>query len=126
MALQKSYAAKLDFTPVDRYDSFHQVKSLIIETGPDEDNLTPVNLNGSTICWEVRKSSNSSEVFTITARVDNVTDGAAGKLTVDPIDELNYPPFTYQHDLYITLATGKRLHYIRGILPILSVITRPC
>ena len=108
------------------FDTLPQV-SFTLQSGPDEENLTPINLTDATIRCQFRTNYDTPASFTLTtvdAQGITITDASAGEFQIDEILSLPLLAGIWLYDIEIEFSDERVKTYIKGQITVLPEVTR--
>lgn len=107
-------------------DTLPQV-SFTLQSGPDEDNLTPINLTGAIIRCQFRLNYDTPASFmltTVNSGGITITNASQGQFHIDEIFSLPLTAGIWLYDIEIEFANETVKTYIKGQINVLPEVTR--
>jgi len=91
-----------------------------------ETSETYIDLTGATATCQFRRDSQNGDIQTELTIGSGLTlsDAEGGKLEIDQIDVLDWPPGIYYYDIEILLSDGRTKTYVGGTVNVLNSTTK--
>lgn len=108
-------------------DTFNSIQ-LTFESGPDENNLTPINLTGAVIRMQFKTGDNMPPALSLTSAGASPTitilNAANGIVRINKINSFSLEPNLYYYDIEIEFTNGTIKTYLKGQVNVLVEYTR--
>ena len=108
---------------ISAYLDIDQGSDFISDIELENDDSTPMNLNGFTVYSQFRKSYGSTIGYSFNAIVADAMNGVI-RLTLSGISSSGIKPGRYLYDVEILSLSGTKTRVVEGILTIYPEITR--